>query len=889
MGSKDSSGDRLDERLAEAQALATQFRRRIEQLERFEQTLRSVQRENRILVEQNHRADVALALALRAVEELQASSSWRLTAPVRAAKGVLRLMRLGISAWLLFHPGSRPRRTVRRLMVSVGLWPKEGRPASTEAAAGPTQTEVHTGPKRQMLYVVLDQSFTGDKPNSRQADVRALCAELTESPHLVRFVKWDAASNDCILLDRADLAKFGQWDGPILSPDEIGHYPAAGGAVRASPRPHSSSWLILAEPGGDTKPIIDWAGAQGLQIGCIVHEGLFEEPLANSVEALQFADAVWPTSSWAAARLREAWPINGPQATVTPLLPPQKINHRRVLTGRPAENLILYDAGQSNSDLSTLLAAFGKARADRPEAGWTLMIAGATGALTGDGVTTVNPLTSEAAADLYGRSAFSIVLGDDEAAQAAVLASLWEARPCVCPPTCLAAKDGGCLTVATGDSADLADAIGRMMDESKLRNMLADAAIVRPTRQWSDYRADMEAAGPGARPLIYYWVDSTIAVPVNTGIQRVVRQLARGLIEAGYDLVPVKWGNMDQPLYPVFDDELEHLAKWNGPSPEVWSAWVDPRTHRGGGWFMMNELPHNLAGLGQKTFRAAAEAAGLKTAAVFYDTIPWKMADIYPEEFARLHLSYIGELSNYDRVITISEYSRVEMKSVLSQEFQIPASQLDHVVAAPLAAEFPEKSEQEVIPRRRDDGAIEILCVGTVEPRKNHERLLDAFDIACENSPTPLHLTIVGGGHSFDPDLPIRVRERVDQDPRIDWEQKADDARIKQLYGRCDFTIYPSVEEGFGMPILESLWYGKPVICADKGAMLEVAAGGGGCVTVDVADAVAMASAITALANSPDRLRELEAEAKVRSFQTWDGYTRDVAEKMGLQVVLPVR
>ena len=71
----------------------------------------------------------------------------------------------------------------------------------------------------------------------------------------------------------------------------------------------------------------------------------------------------------------------------------------------------------------------------------------------------------------------------------------------------------------------------------------------------------------------------------------------------------------------------------------------------------------------------------------------------------------------------------------------------------------------------------------------------------------------------------------------------------------CDFTVYPSVEEGFGLPILESLWCGKPAICANFGAMLEVAEAGGGC-DGHRRDGMsgAMAKAIVDLAESPDRL-----------------------------------
>src|SRR3546814_9879591 len=60
-----------------------------------------------------------------------------------------------------------------------------------------------------------------------------------------------------------------------------------------------------------------------------------------------------------------------------------------------------------------------------------------------------------------------------------------------------------------------------------------------------------------------------------------------------------------------------------------------------------------------------------------------------------------------------------------------------------------------------------------------------------------------------------------------------DDEDLNKLYAASDFTVYPSYEEGFGLPILESLWHARPCICMNQGAMAEVALGGG-CLQVNV-------------------------------------------------------
>ncbi len=366
------------------------------------------------------------------------------------------------------------------------------------------------------------------------------------------------------------------------------------------------------------------------------------------------------------------------------------------------------------------------------------------------------------------------------------------------------AAAGGCVAVDVTDREALKGAIQRLIDDDALRGVLAEQAAARPATTWSDYVSTLEASGPSAEPVIYYWADSTVAVPVNTGIQRVVRQLARGLIEAGYPLVPVKWGGVDDPLRPVSPEELEHFAQWNGPAADQWRGWRPPQTTRAADGSSWANCRTTCRTPNKRRSAPRRRTPASRPAEVFYDIIPWKMPGLYPPAFSAAHLNYMGELYNYSRVLAISDYSRREMMAVLSDEYAIPEGRMDHLMAVPLAAEFPEIVEQ-VAAEPLAEGVVEILCVGTVEPRKNHERLLDAFDLASKRSAVPLHLTIVGGGHSFEPDLAVRVKARVDASASIDWEQKADDAPHQAALRRCAFTIYPPSKRASGMPILESL------------------------------------------------------------------------------------
>jgi glycosyltransferase involved in cell wall biosynthesis len=87
------------------------------------------------------------------------------------------------------------------------------------------------------------------------------------------------------------------------------------------------------------------------------------------------------------------------------------------------------------------------------------------------------------------------------------------------------------------------------------------------------------------------------------------------------------------------------------------------------------------------------------------------------------------------------------------------------------------------------------------------------------------------------------------------------------------------VLEGFGLPVIESLWFGRPCLCANFGVMAENARGGG-CLTVDVRDAKALAAALLELAGNPARRRQLALEATRRRLKTWDDYATEVLSQL---------
>ena len=90
------------------------------------------------------------------------------------------------------------------------------------------------------------------------------------------------------------------------------------------------------------------------------------------------------------------------------------------------------------------------------------------------------------------------------------------------------------------------------------------------------------------------------------------------------------------------------------------------------------------------------------------------------------------------------------------------------------------------------------------------------------------------------------------------------------------FTVYPSLFEGYGLPILESLIRGKPCICGSNGALGEVSKGGGCEILENQQDPNQIAHAIKLLITDSSYLENLKLEIKNREFGSWEGYTNSL-------------
>ncbi|CAF0701227.1 glycosyltransferase [Candidatus Methylacidithermus pantelleriae] len=180
-------------------------------------------------------------------------------------------------------------------------------------------------------------------------------------------------------------------------------------------------------------------------------------------------------------------------------------------------------------------------------------------------------------------------------------------------------------------------------------------------------------------------------------------------------------------------------------------------------------------------------------------------------------------------------------------------------------------------------GSRRVLCVSSFNERKNHRTLLHACEILWKKG-CSFQLVLVGRiGKGFESTVEeLRQHCRREGWPVL-WFHHVDDETLVRLYGEASFTVFPSLDEGFGFPILESTWLGRPCICSREGASGELAAAGG-CLVTDVHSPEKLSSAMEELLTSPATYQRLFEECKRRPFPSWDSWIQTFAHELGLPV-----
>lgn len=166
-----------------------------------------------------------------------------------------------------------------------------------------------------------------------------------------------------------------------------------------------------------------------------------------------------------------------------------------------------------------------------------------------------------------------------------------------------------------------------------------------------------------------------------------------------------------------------------------------------------------------------------------------------------------------------------------------------------------------------------ILCVGTLEPRKNLGTVLEAYRLLVEQEANVPDLLVVGAADWMASDVQSYAR-RLGIAERVSLVGFVSDDELQTLYQQATMLVYPSLYEGFGFPPLEAMSNGCPVIASNVSSLPEVVGEAG--VLVEPTDAAQLAGAIRELLASPKRVDVLRERgyAQARNF-SWEKCARE--------------
>jgi glycosyltransferase involved in cell wall biosynthesis len=151
-----------------------------------------------------------------------------------------------------------------------------------------------------------------------------------------------------------------------------------------------------------------------------------------------------------------------------------------------------------------------------------------------------------------------------------------------------------------------------------------------------------------------------------------------------------------------------------------------------------------------------------------------------------------------------------------------------------------------------------ILCVSKLEKRKNHKTLLEAFRKVMHEIPEDL--VLVGGrGDTADEVLP----QMDDMQGRLRWLGRVETDDLVNLYDGSAFTVYPSVFEGFGIPLLESMRRGKAIVSSEGSCCGEIA--GSAALYADPNSADELASCLLSLSSNSEMRKKLEVSCEMET------------------------
>jgi glycosyltransferase involved in cell wall biosynthesis len=283
---------------------------------------------------------------------------------------------------------------------------------------------------------------------------------------------------------------------------------------------------------------------------------------------------------------------------------------------------------------------------------------------------------------------------------------------------------------------------------------------------------------------------------------------------------------------------------------------------------------HSPFHLMPQSAKALSNASLVRTV---HDVLPISRPQYFTGDSVNKFKEALADISPNEHIICVSETARADLIKLL------PAVQVDQIHAFPLAADSTatytaDDEDWNIFCKHFKISSSErlLLSVGTIEPRKNHYHLIKGFEAAIKSmTDTELRLVIAGGlGWHYAPILEMIANSGVRH--KIIMLGPVPDSLLTCLYQKSLATLFVSWGEGFGLPVLESMQHGTPVIASSIPSLLEI--GQDAAYFVDPSSEMEISEAIKALSTSAQLQQELRSRSLARArHYSWEKTVRRTA------------
>jgi glycosyltransferase involved in cell wall biosynthesis len=377
------------------------------------------------------------------------------------------------------------------------------------------------------------------------------------------------------------------------------------------------------------------------------------------------------------------------------------------------------------------------------------------------------------------------------------------------------------------DELSLRSAVLIWLDLFKLRKHVSSKGMRLCTWEQSTERLkELLIGGNYCRKQLFVDVSELSRVDAKTGIQRVVKGVLNEWLNSefsGYRVEPVTINCNGEYEYAE-----QFVADFVGRNLSIKKIITKGVIEFAPGdiFFALDFCPTLQAR--KRDFYQTLMRVGVDVRFMVHDLLPVTMPEYFDPEFAKLFVDWIDVVTDCGGAVCVSEATANDLSHwiLVNKPYQLSNFEIDvNYNGADWSwresCERKHDSESQELLLNKIGSGISFLMVGTLEGRKGHEEVLNAFELLWDQG-LDFNLIFVGKpGWSNDKFLEhLKFRER--QEDRLFWPSEVDDGLLDKIYGRCHCVVLASKGEGFGLPLMEAAIRKIPIIARDIPVFREI-------------------------------------------------------------------